>query len=85
MVKFIATNKENGRKILGLGLSHGNVAKLMIDQPIHINAEQMGIPLLQVNEILIFVGETEDAIQKDFTEKGFLEGTKILIDAAKEH
>lgn len=86
MVKFIATNEETGRKILGLGLSHGNVAKLMLKQPIHINAEQLsGMAMIQVHEILIFVGETEAAIAEEFEKNGWLGDAPVLTDKADTH
>lgn len=82
MVKFLATHTDNNRKILGLGLVQGNINLLIKGNPIHINAEQMGLLDIKVNEILIFFGETEEQIKKDFELKGILENTKILIDKA---
>jgi len=83
MIKFQATNPENGRKILGLGLSHGNLDRLKEGKPIHFNAEQMGLPMLNVNEVLIYVGATEESMRRDLAEHGYLDGTVIVEESTR--
>lgn len=85
MLKFQATNPENGRKILGMGLSHGNVKKLMEGKPIHFNAEDMGLASIAVSEILIYVGETEESMRADLESNGYLEGTRIIEAQPERH
>ena len=78
MIKFSATDSETGRVIFGIGLSHGNVVKLMLGQPIHFNAEELKMSELKMNEILIFVGETEEKMKEEFERNGYLDGAKII-------
>jgi hypothetical protein len=84
MIKFLATNQENGRKILGLGLSFGNIIKLMAGQPIQFNAEEMKLIKIDVNEIFIWAGESEAQMHKDFQESEFLEDTIIIQPGKKQ-
>lgn len=83
MIKFHATNPANGRKILGLGLSHGNLDRLKEGKPIHFNAEQMGLTDLRVNEVLIYVGETEDSMRSDLAAHGYLDGAVVVEEGQK--
>ncbi len=85
MIKFLATGPAN-RKILGLGLSHKNIEKLKLGQPIHFHAEQMGLGTGVIfDEVLIFVGETEESMRRDFEEKGYLEGAKVIEEQREKH
>lgn len=84
MVKFIAEH-ENGRIILGLGITTKNIAKLKEGYPIHFNAEQINLPKLEINEVIIFFGETEEQIQKDFEEKGIIDKSRIKVDKGDKH
>ncbi len=77
MIKFTAT-APNGRRILGMGLSRGNVTKLLAGQPIHFNVEQMGLSRLSIDEVLIMGGETEDALRAELEANGYLEGTRVI-------
>jgi hypothetical protein len=85
VIKFQATNPENGRRILGIGMSHGNVKKLMEGKPIHFNAEDMGLPSIAVSEVLIYVGETEESMLADLEKNGYLEGTHIIEQQSERH
>ena len=82
MVKFQAPNPENGRKILGLGLSRGNLQRLQEGKPIHFNAEQMGLPAIAVSEVLVFFGETEESMRAELEANGYLDGCRIIEDTA---
>jgi hypothetical protein len=83
MIKFQATNPENGRKILGLGLSHGNLERLKEGQPIHFNAEEMHLPEMRFNEVLIYVGETEDSMRRDLADHGYLDAATVVVEERK--
>jgi hypothetical protein len=85
VIKFQATNQENGRRILGIGMSHGNVKKLMEGKPIHFNAEDMGLSSIAVSEVLIYVGETEESMRADLEKNGYLEGTRIIEQQRERH
>ena len=61
MIKFTATTP-NGRMLLGLGLSHVNLARLKNGMPIRFKGEPVGLPLY---DILIFSGETEESMAKE--------------------
>ena len=61
MIKFTAATP-NGRKLLGLGLSHENLARLKDGMPIRFKGEPVGIPLY---DILIFAGKTEESMAKE--------------------
>lgn len=86
MIKFIATGKENIRRtMLGLGITRKNLEQIQRGFPIHINIEEMDRPVLSIHEILIFFGEDEDSIRKEFEDKGFItEETKINIEKKRE-
>lgn len=82
MVKFIATGP-NGRKMLGLGLVAGNLEHLKAGRPIHFDREHLGLAVMNLDDILIFFGETEEAIEKEFREKGFVtDDTPIKPDTS---
>lgn len=76
MIKAIST-RENGRKILLLGLVTGNLKKLQEGQPIHINKEELWPNDLNADEIFIFWGETEESIYQEFKDKGYLKEAVI--------
>jgi hypothetical protein len=53
MIKFRADS------LTGLGLSRGNIDRLVAGQPIQVNGKEIGL----TDDILIFFGETEDDLQ----------------------
>ena len=83
MIKFHATNPQNGRTILGLGLSHGNLDRLREGKPIHFNAEDMKLAELRFNEVLIYVGETEESMRRDLAEHGYLDAATVVVEERK--
>ena len=85
MIKFQATHTDNGRRMLGIGLSHGNVTRLMEGKPIHFNAEDMGLSTIAVSELLIYVGETEESMRADLEKEGFLKGCRIIEENPERH
>ena len=64
MIKFVCTQK-NGRKIVGFGLSKGNVDKLKAGQPIYVLGEPLGFP----EDFTIIYGETEDDMANELRSK----------------
>lgn len=61
MIKGILEMKD-GRKTLLLAITEGNVERLKKDMPIHFNCEQMGVPEIRVQEVLVAYFKTiEDA------------------------
>ena len=61
MIKFTA-NTPNGRMLLGIGLSHENLARLKDGMPIRFKGEPVGVPLY---DFLIFAGKTEESMAKE--------------------
>ncbi len=60
MIKFTATSGD-GRTILGMGLSHGNLDRLKKGEPIRFKGEDVGLDDV---DILIFSGKTEESMAK---------------------
>lgn len=80
MVKFISTGP-NGRQMLGLGLVAENIKRLQAGKPIHFDKEHLGIASIRFDDILIFYGETEDAIEQEFRANGFItDATPIRVE-----
>lgn len=63
MIKFKFARKD-GKPCLGFGLSAENVKRLKEGQPIVVDCFEMGVDV----EIMIFYGETEQAIYDDLKE-----------------
>lgn len=63
MIKFTA--QRAARKLIGLGISEGNIKKLKQGKPIHIFGEELGFSNV---EIMIFYGATEQKMQEDLSE-----------------
>ena len=61
MIKFIGDSRENkGHKLVGLGISEGNVIKLKEGKPILVKLNEM-IPDCNI-DVLIFYGKTEQEL-----------------------
>ncbi len=77
MMKFIADRK--GRKLIGFGLSDGNLEKLRQGMPILVKLQDMH-PDLDF-EVVIFWGKTEIDMQNDMARYGLIgDETRITID-----
>jgi hypothetical protein len=74
MIKFTASDKETGRKLLAFGLSDGNLKKLRAGNPIHVNLVEMD-PALREYDFMIFWGETEQSMYEEL--KPALKGVPI--------
>ena len=69
MIKFTG-HTDDGRLILGFGLSKGNMDRLLAGQPIRVVVDAplpggMGIAGMAV-DVIIVGGETESSIEADF-------------------
>lgn len=78
MIKFIGHRGGSGRSVLGIGLTRANCERLQAGQPIHFHAEQMDVASLQVQEVMIFFGETEATMEADFRKAGLLETAQVI-------
>jgi hypothetical protein len=77
MMKAIMTN-QNGRAVLMIGLSFGNLAKFKaepLDTFIQIDGAAMGLPI----DVMLFSGETENEMGRFFADK-IGPDTKVHID-----
>lgn len=76
MIKFISTH--NGRRLLGLVILKENVDYLKKDMPLLVNKEDLELPEIRVDEIIIMYFDTyEDAVES-LTKQGIIsEETKI--------
>lgn len=59
MIKFVG--EKDGKQLIGLGISRGNVSRLEKGKPILVKGEEMGFPDI---EILIFFKETDEELAK---------------------
>jgi len=73
MIKFAAHQGE--RKIVGFGLTRDNVNRLIDGKPIHAWLEEMGLPK---TDLLIFFGETEQAMAEELKKLGVITEETIL-------
>ncbi len=60
VIKARATT-DDGREIVVLGISDGNIARLREGKPIHLHGEEMGLSKI---DIWIFAGKDEAALQQ---------------------
>lgn len=81
MIKFIMERDQ--RKLIGLGLSAGNIRKLQKGKPIQIMGEEMEIPNM---DILIFYGNTEEEMAELLKKHGLItDATKVNISIGDKH
>jgi hypothetical protein len=75
MIKFRAM-QENGRELVGLGLSDNNLDKLRQGMPIAIGKgrNDIGLPF----DILIFHGETEQDIVDKLRQEGLVDDSTTV-------
>ena len=64
MIKFIV--EKDQKKLIGFGLTKGNLELLMKGKPIWIALEQLGVP--GGYEIVIYYGRTEQKLMDDLKE-----------------
>lgn len=61
MIKMAGTSVD-GRQVILLGLSEGNLKRLRERKPIHIHSEEFNIPGI---DVIICWGPTEDDLMKE--------------------
>lgn len=64
MLKLAATTKD-GKKLVGLGLSAENVARLVMGDEIVLDLDEFGLPGAQ---LLLFAGQTEEGMAAGLSE-----------------
>ena len=64
MIKF-AARTANGDRLVGIGLSHENIGRMIEGRPVHFDLKEMGIDA--GIQILVFTGESEEAMQKQLS------------------
>lgn len=70
-----------GNELLIFGLSRANVDRMMAGRPVHIKKSTHGDGIPEGWEIVIFFGETEQDMQKQFAKAGMIDqNTKVNID-----
>jgi hypothetical protein len=81
MLKMYANGEKNGQpiRIVVLGLSHGNLEELKKGRPIKFSGKDVGFKSKIELEFLIFSGETERAMMREFSQFIGPE-TKVHID-----
>ena len=77
MIKFGSENKE-GKKLLGLGVSEGNVQLLKKGKPILVKSEALKQLTGWDGEIMLFYGETEEKMREMLKE--FIGDSTIVRD-----
>lgn len=79
MLKMHAGGDKDGKpfRLVILGLSHMNLAKLKEGRPIDIDGTEVGLPV--GTRIVIFAGETEQKMARDMESLIGLD-TKVFID-----
>lgn len=81
MLKFLADRGKE--KLIGFGLSEGNLHKLREGKPIAIDLLEMNLPWNA--KILIFYGKTEKDMEKELRAHGLISNkTEIHIDPKLE-
>lgn len=81
MIRGRGESKETGLPVVLLGLSRRNVDRLISGQPIVAAGKTFGIP--SIDSVVIFFGETEEAMEAQFREAGMLEGVVVNRERTK--
>jgi hypothetical protein len=68
MIRF-RTKTAAGKDLIGLGLSHANLAHLEQGQPILFDGRELALGDLKV---MIFTGETEEAMRRELADHGLI-------------
>jgi hypothetical protein len=68
VIKFKAGTP--GHHVLGIGLTHKNLELLKEGKPILIDGHEMGLG--DVCKVIVFAGETEEALQKELNDRGMI-------------
>jgi hypothetical protein len=80
VIKLLSVNRNTGERMLGIGLTARNLELLKQDRPIEFTAGEMTLDKIEVDEVVIFYGETEESIYTHFKDLGLLKGTQIIVE-----
>lgn len=84
MIKaFVDTH--DGRKVLMLIITKGNIEHFLANHPLHISAEEMMLPEFYFNELLIVYFETEKQAMDYFIENELINESTKIINEGKPH
>jgi len=85
MIKFLATNVETGRTILGIILTEENIKYLKDDKPVHFDVEEMpGIKQIVCEEIMIMYYPTMEIAIANLIELGYIPPSSKLTVVKKQ-
>jgi hypothetical protein len=78
---IIARGSSNGGELLILGLSHGNINRLLAGQPMRMTRQTHGDGVPDGWTIVIMAGESEQALEQVLRQAGALgPQTTIIVD-----
>ena len=80
MIKF-RVRGENGRSLLGFGLSRVNIDRLTAGEPIHAPLEEIHLP---GTDLVIFFGETEEMIGEEMRQAGLITDVTAMSKPEKQ-
>lgn len=72
------STRDSERRLLGLIITEGNIVHFKNGLPLHFNAEEMGLPKIDVNEIAIFYYPTEQDAISDLKKIGAITEDTII-------
>lgn len=81
MIKFTA-NLEDGKTLVGFGLSEKNVETLKTGRPIQVDLTDLGVYVGYGISILIFYGKTEEAMKTDL--QHYINEDTLVFENGKE-
>jgi hypothetical protein len=86
MIKFKITHPITKRHIFGSVLTDDNIRLLKEGKPIHFNAEDLKLPYIKFEEMLIMYYPTNEVAIKDLSEKGYIGKDTVIEDIeVKKH
>lgn len=79
MIKFTSSGQD-GRTLVGLGLSAGNIQRLKEGKPIHVHFEELNLPYKI--DLMIMYGETEQELTKEL--RPFINSRTVISRETKK-
>lgn len=79
MIRALAITPE-GKPIIVLGITRGNVERLKRGQPIRVTGASINCP--EVESVLVFYGENESVIAEDLREAGLITAETAIREGA---
>lgn len=75
MIKFKAGARAGHTALVGFGLTAKNVEQLKLGNPIHVMGVELDLPF----DVMIFFGETEQAIYAELRKHGLIDPEKTVL------